>query len=304
MERILSPRYLCILENPSDRTRNHGITIQRVESEGKNNWTGNYLFIAYTAEQFSDKSEEDMKTLHRIAETATRAAGKAAYWIGCSCMPEEDELEEDVFRISDVIRGAAALCIAVGPSSGTKEMTTWDMLRQWGQRLWTFPEVLLSPNKDHILVYTRGQLDKPLKVSKKQFASSVWDDARVARQLVDHYEGNLALSRIELNTIALQCLQSRDTHEHLPGDHSYALMGLLRVRPQVDPTDSAFQAFARLSLANDSDMLLERLICTLPKTQDQPWWSMDDAWNSSLWDIYPQCQIAGKSPPTNHPSQY
>lgn len=81
-------------------------------------------------------------------------------------------------------------------------------------------------------------------------------------------------------------------------------MGLLRVRPQVDPTDSAFQAFARLSLANDSDMLLERLICTLPKTQDQPWWSMDDAWNSSLWDIYPQCQIAGKSPPTNHPSQY
>lgn len=49
----------------------------------------------------------------------------------------------------------------------------------------------------------------------------------------------------------------------------------------------------RLSLANDSDELLERLICVLPRTLDQPWHSMDDAYNSSLWDIYPSCQIAG-----------
>jgi hypothetical protein len=92
---------------------------------------------------------------------------------------------------------------------------------------------------------------------------------------------------------------------HLPGDYSYALMGLLRVRPQIDPTDSAFQAFARyvsqerqshlallttcsLSLANGSDQLLERLICVLPKTPDQPWHSMDDAYNAKLWDILPQ----------------
>jgi hypothetical protein len=65
-------------------------------------------------------------------------------------------------------------------------------------------------------------------------------------------------------------------------------MGLLRVRPQIDPTDSAFQAFARLSLANDSDQLLERLICVLPKSPNQPWHSMDDAYNAKLWDILPQ----------------
>jgi hypothetical protein len=49
----------------------------------------------------------------------------------------------------------------------------------------------------------------------------------------------------------------------------------------------------RLSLANDSDELIERLICTLPKSPDQPWFSFDDAYGASAWDIYPSCQIAG-----------
>jgi hypothetical protein len=70
-------------------------------------------------------------------------------------------------------------------------------------------------------------------------------------------------------------------------------MGLLRLRPNVDSTDSAFQAFARLSLVNDSDMLLERLISTLPKDPSQHWSNMDDAFGAKLWDIYPTCQIAG-----------
>lgn len=296
MKRLLNPRYLCFLRNPTDRSTNHGVNILPVDvSDNKTNPTGNYLFVAYTAEQFRHESKEDMEALHHIAETATRSAGLAAYWIGSSCMPDERELEEDVYRISDVIRGAAALCIAVGPSNDSGDMTTWDMLRQWGERLWTFPEVLLSPARTPILVYTRGQLGAPLSMSKSQFPSRAWADAAVARQLVDHYEGNLTLGKLELDTIALQCLHSRKTkHQHLAGDHSYALMGLLRVRPKVDRTDSAFQAFARLSLANDSDQLLERLVCTLPKTPGQHWSSMDDAWNANLWDIYPSCQIAGK----------
>lgn len=130
-------------------------------------------------------------------------------------------------------------------------------------------------------------------VSKKQFPTAVWEDGAVSRQLVDHYEGSLILSRLELVTLALMCLHKRKTSQYLPGDHSYALMGLLRLRPKVDNTDSAFQAFARLSLANDSDMLLERLICTLPKSLEQHWSVMDDAWDVKLWDIYPKCQVAG-----------
>jgi hypothetical protein len=93
-------------------------------------------------------------------------------------------------------------------------------------------------------------------------------------------------------------------------------MGLLRQRPKVDSTDTAFQAFARLSLANDSDRLLERMICLLPPGQEDAfdevrrseesgdsisqgpdkrhWWTnMDDFWGAKLWDVEPFCQIAG-----------
>jgi hypothetical protein len=70
-------------------------------------------------------------------------------------------------------------------------------------------------------------------------------------------------------------------------------MGLLSLRPQVDRTDSAFQAFARISLSNDSDRLLERYVCLLPKTLEQPWHCMDDQYESSPWDIEPACQVAG-----------
>ena len=70
-------------------------------------------------------------------------------------------------------------------------------------------------------------------------------------------------------------------------------MGLFRQRPQVDRGDSAFQAFARLFLNNDSDMLLQRLICILPKERLGDWSAMDDAWNVKLWDMYPSRQVAG-----------
>src|SRR6266699_818364 len=83
-----------------------------------------------------------------------------------------------------------------------------------------------------------------------RFAGRVWSnlDATESRQLVDHYLGNLVLSRLELAVTALRCLYSRETTEYLAGDQAYALMGLLRLRPQIDKTDSPFQAFARYDL--------------------------------------------------------
>lgn len=170
-----------------------------------------------------------------------------------------------------------------------------DLLAQWGSRIWTFPEVLLSPGAS-ITVYSRD-VESPRVISKNQFAAMAWADIDAAdsSQLVNHYLGNLSLSRIELSIIALKCLFSRSTNEggYHSGDHTYALMGLLRCRPQVDETDSQFQAFARLSLANDSDKLLERYLCTLPLSASQPWYEMSDAYQSSLWDIEPRCQVAG-----------
>ena len=161
--------------------------------------------------------------------------------------------------------------------------------------MWTLPEALLTPADKDIKVYVRGNNGPPRVISKKQLAAVVWNDPLISRQLVDHFNNTLNLSPLELVSIVSSCLRSRSTIQHPPGDLSYALMGLLRQCPQIDQTDSDFQAFARLSLANDSDMLLEeveRLICMLPKDQNTSWLAMNGAWNANLWDIYPRCQVA------------
>lgn len=237
---------------------------------------------------------------------------------------DKDKWIEDVYRICDVSRAAHSMIIVLGPpniqragtepehiplgnlsfSTGDDEMKTrW--LRQWGKRLWTLPELLLCPTEHRIAIYyvdsnapkpekletpLRGQ---PEKLAKRNFAIRAYEDGQVVRELVDHYEGSLILTTLELVTKAFECLWRRDTNLSRPGDQSYALMGLLRRRPDVNYNDSAFEAFARLSLANDSNLLLERLLCMLPKKRGQQWHVMVDAWDVNLWDIEPICQVAG-----------
>lgn len=206
----------------------------------------------------------------------------------------EEELEEDVFHISDVIRAAHSVVIAIKPSSNDAG-TTDRMLKDWGKRMWTLPEALLSPKERPLRIYSHshGTLKLVKEVYKKNLAGLIWDDSSMTRQLVDHYEGNLTLSHLELVILALGCLSNRTTSRYLNGDVAYVLMGLLRQRPVVDRTDSEFQAFARLSLANDSDSLLERLICLLPQAPSQQWYRTEDAYNVNLWNIQHTCQIAG-----------
>ncbi|KAH0545388.1 hypothetical protein FGG08_000529 [Glutinoglossum americanum] len=165
-ERVLGPRYLNFL------TASSGFVPAEV-----NEMTAStpYVFIGYTQKQFDNESDEDMTNLHLIAETAARAAGVPAFWVAGSCMPDRDELAQDVYRISDD-----------------------DMLRVWGQRMWTLSEALLSPHEHLIKVYTHGQAGDPWEISKKHFAAVAWDDPLISRQLVDHYINNLDLSRLEL----------------------------------------------------------------------------------------------------------
>jgi hypothetical protein len=214
----------------------------------------------------------------------------------------EDEFNDDIYSISDVVRNAKSLVIAVGrPHSVTDYKSTEELLIGWGDRLWTFPEALLAPPRQAILVYTRGDENNPLHLSRMELVDRIWKNDRLrARELIDDHDGSLTLSRLERVIIALGCLMSRTTGSHANGDVTYALMGFMRLRPTVDKTDSAFQAFARLSLANDSDKLLERMICLLPKNQsnfkgkDRHYWAtMDDHWDANLWDVDPACQVAG-----------
>jgi len=256
-----------------------------------------YVVVSYTSSQFSDTDTQDISDLHAIAATAAKQACVPAYWLSMSCMGEsKEELEEDVFRISDVVRGAHSVVLAVKPEKN--EYADVDsVLKDWGKRLWTLPEALLSPRDQPISVYSCDQGSPRLikVIPKRSLTSLVWEDSSLTRQLIEHYEGSLGLSRLELVILALRCLSDRNhnTKRYLPGDLAYVLMGLLRQRPVVDATDSEFQAFARLSLANDSDSLLERLICVSPRYRRQDWYCTDDAFNVNLWDIQPTCQVSG-----------
>ncbi|MCJ1465048.1 hypothetical protein MMC07_003664 [Pseudocyphellaria aurata] len=290
IERISEPDYLCL---ESDMETIH--VSQWRDKHGKDAKL-EYVFISYTSSQF--QSVEDILYLHRVGQHAARSAGVNAYWLGCSCLgATKAEQEQNVWRICDVVRGAFSLVIVVADSASLTATQTepHDPLRQWGTRVWTLPELLLSPEQDDIMVYTTGpdlELREPDQHNRRNFPR-LWDDYNAVGQLIDHYESSVILSPLELMTTALHCLQNRQTQQYLDGDLSYALMGLLRQRPNVRPSDSAFQAFARLSLANDSNLLLERLICLLPTSAYEPWHSLQDHWGASLWDIYPKTQVCG-----------
>lgn len=291
IERISEPTYLCLESgmetiNVSDWRVTHGKDAKL-----------EYVFVSYTSSQFS--SDEDMFYLHRVGQHAARAAQVKAYWLGCSCLGStKAEQELNVWRICDVVRGAFSLVIVLADRATltAAKGEQHDLLRQWGSRVWTLPELLLSPEQDDIMVYTKhansAMVEPDQQINRRNFPR-LWNDHSLVGQLIDHYEGSVILSPLELMTTALLCLQNRLTVEYLHGDLSYALMGLVRQRPNVRPSDSAFQAFARLSLANDSNLLLERLICLLPKSPYDSWHSLHDHWGASLWDIYPKTQVCG-----------
>ncbi|KAJ5736708.1 uncharacterized protein N7483_001833 [Penicillium malachiteum] len=322
IDRLLEPRYLLFdageneskLLKASDwkdwskQEEKYRISLENVKTNLRSDQNcPEYVVVAYIGTQFKLKNEKDMAALNEIGLIAAREFGVPAYWISAFCTPgANSDSADDIYHISDIVRGARAVVIAVGPRKGLKlsdnnlDERIKTLVRDWGSRVWTLPEVLLCKNQE-IPVYERGKF--PLNeegdpghsasIPKSRFAEYAWDDSERSRQLTDHFSGSLILSPLQLSSIALNCLFSREKGDDFRGGHTYALMGLLLKRPCVDHNDSEFQAFARLSLANDSDKLLERLMCVLPQNDDQPWYCTDDKYDVNLWDIEPTCQIAG-----------
>jgi hypothetical protein len=152
-----------------------------------------------------------------------------------------------IYSISDVVRGAEHVIVIAGHP---ERQLPRDPLLQLGERVWTFPEIVLSRGNTMTVATTKQNtqtLENELlryRISKTMFAARAWADVLSARQLLEHYT-NLHLSRLELMKIAVECLMKRGLYGKYPGDRSYALMSLLRIRPPIDVNDSSFQAFAR-----------------------------------------------------------
>lgn len=330
--RHFRPRYLCFLRNGSDSSTQCE-TWKVADWVKKNGPTADtdFVFLSYTRKHFCVASEKeltkwdlpseetraayvqlaktDRRTLLNYGIEAARSAGKNAFWLDFECIRDTDNeakatsQSDDVYRICDIVRAAHSMAILVGPlpasrlPDGIKDtyspeaMMRW--LQEWGTRLWTLPEILLCSPEYRVKIFAIDAPLKPKQLAKRNFASYAWRDAKLVRQLVDHYESSIILTPLELVSIALECLANRQTDQFSKGDIVYALMGLLRRRPAIDKSDTSFEAFARLSLANDSDELLERLLCMQPIQNVAPWYKMKDAWGAHLWDIEPRCQIAG-----------
>ena len=98
-------------------------------------------------------------------------------------------------------------------------------------------------------------------------------------------------------SIAITALSHRVSSQDFTGaDMAYALMGLLHYRVEPDPSDDIFQVVARISLANDNDRLIERMVAMFPAPTDNIRKLFEvlgdvDQYNNHLWDLEPRCEL-------------
>lgn len=124
-DRPLEPNFLCFLKDGGS------VYISDVEVWKDNNpgRIAEYVFLSYTSEQFD--SDEKRLFLHDVGEHAARQAGVPAYWVGCSCLGNDAQREQSVWRISDIIRGAHSMAIVLSNANeSTNVLPRWELLKQ------------------------------------------------------------------------------------------------------------------------------------------------------------------------------
>jgi hypothetical protein len=330
--RLLGPKRLCFVNEPflDEQAEYLPLEVSKWQERHPEAGIPSFLFVSYTSDHFptqgkatldggfgagmepaekADRFQASLENRRALTELAANIARKNrldAFWIdfesGIDHTGASDDDDPGAYAICDILRASKSMIIVAGsqyrfPTSTRNEgrqpvESTRELIESWGERLWTLPELLFCPNNDGIPIHTLT--DEPPKILSKHTIASMLKDGKSVRELIEHYSGTIQLSPLELTVTATQCLFSRPHNQFSPGDASYALMGLMRRRPKVNTNDSAFKAFARLSFLNDNDRLLERLICLQPDLNErQPWSSLYDSYQASLWDIEPCTQVAG-----------
>ncbi|KAF1986250.1 hypothetical protein K402DRAFT_394109 [Aulographum hederae CBS 113979] len=268
-----------------------------------------YVMVSYTNLHYqTNTSVEGRNLLDTIAKKVAVEAGCQAYWMDFKCrapLEEPELLTSDVNRFCDVIRGATRVVVALP----NEEIET---AKVWGSRMWTLPEGLLATGDNVYFHYTNDTNSNTKAFSKLDMAVNIWEDAehqgeniQATRLLAEHFTGGVDLSRLQLFSTALLALSDRKPSDGRPADRpelSYALMGLLSNRIDPDPhKETIFQSIARLCLCNDSDRLIDRMLCLLPRHDTAASASADpfealaqaDQFKTHLWDITPEAHVIG-----------
>lgn len=297
-----------------------------------------YVFISYSWNQFllPERDEEgyqkkDGARIRKMAQEITVAKGYHAYWLDDQCMaapaPGQKrslDLDYDVYTMCDVVRGSALVAILLGED-------TQQARRGWGARLWTLPEGMLAPGDT--LTWCHRAADGALRheeVHKIEMTLTFWtpteelslsptgggggdiraEDDWPIRTLAEHYSGVLPLTRLELLPSIINALASLGWNNVARGhsDLAYAVMGFLHYRIERNEDDTLFQSLARLSLGNDSDRIIERMISVLPHraaagiyAPDREFDNSDlfrgllypDQFRTRVHDITPTCDVVG-----------
>ena len=264
-----------------------------------------YAFMSWQWDAWITRDQDDnddgrgQSRFHTMAENITLRSGLTAYWCDDCNAPKDqpDLLTSDIYRMSDVVRGSRFVALLLPDHAPQR-------LRDWGERIWCLPEGLLAPGD--IQVYTwNGEGDYAhTAMGKVELTSQAWADEAdqeeaPSRVLAEHFAGNIMLSRLELFSCAVEAFSVRKTgNNHTGADEGYAIMGLLNHRIEPDVSDDLFQVIARLSLTNDSDRLIERMISMFPKqaktTKDFfRTLAEKDQYETHFWDIIPRCEIVG-----------
>jgi hypothetical protein len=260
-----------------------------------------YIFISYADKAFS--SPEGRRLIQDMAANAAEEAGCQAYWLDFLCRAEHagDLLDSDVYRMCDVIRGCSRVVVML-PDDRIESK------KNWGARMWTLPEALLAPRNRCYFCTPEGKGRHAQERTLVEMTAEVWDDpidsetdGGSTRLLAEHYANLLTLSRLELFAVALDALARRSEKDYkffTPNDVTYAVMGLLHYRIERDDTDSEFQSLGQLSLRNDSDQIVERMVSLYPLPGPglfRPFRTLarEDLFHTHLWDIEPTCQVVG-----------
>lgn len=209
-----------------------------------------YLAVSYRQSDFPDK-----KALRKMVQNICFRKSVEAYWIDFACTGETpEEKNVDLYRIADVFRNAKFTLIVIKSEDDKPMSVGW---KSWGERIWTFPEALLSSSFLLQAGLTRISLKE---MSLNQVANHAYGDDDSERKLIDLYahmgkDFSEIPDRLEMLCEAIwkrhsgpdtAVNQPPSTLTAYPGEKVYALMGFLLNRITPIPTESEDDAFKRL----------------------------------------------------------
>ncbi|CAI7661159.1 unnamed protein product [Penicillium palitans] len=304
-----------------------------------------YIFLSFSRANYLDKKEDDefRKLLYPVAERMLGHENRhrdpqeriEAFWVDVDCVSSDDNVPDgeyesehtrDVNTICDAVRCAKRVYVVLPTESAEDK-------RIWGERIWTFPEVLLAANRIRYCFThsTSMSLLEPHALTLNDMQISFWrpksdsnkNEEDAIGHLINHYTNSLQLSELQLFTFAVQAMAKQTTSVATKGYTTrymaYAAMGLLSYRITPHNSDNVFQAIARLSIVNDSNQLLERLLCLWPSPKNPTVDTLptfapagsetilhniadQDQYGTHLWDIKPLCDVIGVGYDSDEPT--